>query len=126
MGRRNKNCHGSKEEEWNWKKYEVVDKFGIGVEFVFFDFQSNSGPVAHLHDFFYQEASDSTQMDLDNPDLELDVEKNADKRAKRKTAGSKRKAPTKKKPKTKGQEQKSKWWKFFDIQCMKKMKTETK
>ncbi|GJT35922.1 hypothetical protein Tco_0926341 [Tanacetum coccineum] len=47
-----------------------------------------------------EEASDSTQMDLDNPDLELDVEKNADKRAKRKTACSKRKAPTKKKLKT--------------------------
>ncbi|GKD70502.1 hypothetical protein Tco_1324592 [Tanacetum coccineum] len=60
------------------------------------------------------EASNSTQMDLDNSDLELDVEKNDDKGSKRKTTCSKRKAPTKKKPKTEGQEQKSKWWKFFD------------
>ncbi|GKC26884.1 hypothetical protein Tco_1034178 [Tanacetum coccineum] len=61
-----------------------------------------------------EEASNSTQMDLDKSDLELDVEKNVDKGSKRKTTGSKRKAPTKKKPKTEGQEQKSKWWKFFD------------
>ncbi|GJY39388.1 zinc finger BED domain-containing protein RICESLEEPER 2 [Tanacetum coccineum] len=47
-------------------------------------------------------------MDLDISDLELDVEKNADKRAKRKTTCSKRKALTKKKPKTEGQEQKTK------------------
>ncbi|GKF04622.1 zinc finger BED domain-containing protein RICESLEEPER 2, partial [Tanacetum coccineum] len=60
------------------------------------------------------EALESAQIDLDNSDLELGVEKNADKRAKRKTTGSKRKAPTKKKPKTEGQEQKSQWWKFFD------------
>ncbi|GKD81598.1 hypothetical protein Tco_1348437, partial [Tanacetum coccineum] len=53
-------------------------------------------------------------MDLDNSDLELDVEKNVDKGSKRKKTGSKQKAPTKKKPKTEGQEQKSKWWKFFD------------
>ncbi|GJU03501.1 putative ribonuclease H-like domain-containing protein [Tanacetum coccineum] len=51
------------------------------------------------------EASNSTQMDLDNSDLELDVEKNVDKGSKRKTTGSKRKAPTKKKPKTEGQEE---------------------
>nr|GFB20476.1 zinc finger BED domain-containing protein RICESLEEPER 2 [Tanacetum cinerariifolium] len=53
-------------------------------------------------------------MDLDNSDLELDVEKNVDKGSKRKTTCSKRKAATLKKPKTEGQEQKSKWWKFFD------------
>ncbi|GKD86859.1 zinc finger BED domain-containing protein RICESLEEPER 2 [Tanacetum coccineum] len=64
-------------------------------------------------------------MDLDISDLELDAEKNADKRAKRKTTCSKRKALTKKKPKTEGQEQKSKWWKSL-IHCMNKMKTETK
>ncbi|PWA46107.1 zinc finger BED domain-containing protein RICESLEEPER 2 [Artemisia annua] len=60
------------------------------------------------------EASNSTQIDLDNSDLDLGVEKNDDKRAKRKTTSTKRKSPKKKKPKTKGQESKSKWWKFFD------------
>nr|GEV39159.1 zinc finger BED domain-containing protein RICESLEEPER 2 [Tanacetum cinerariifolium] len=71
------------------------------------------------------EALDSTQIDLGNTNLELGVEKNSDKRAKRKTTGTKRKAPTKKKPKMKGKNINQSGGNS-SIQFMKKMKTKTK
>nr|GEV22066.1 hypothetical protein [Tanacetum cinerariifolium] len=71
------------------------------------------------------EASDSTQMVLDNSNLELDVEKNAHKRAKRKTTALNEKHQPRRNLKPKG-ENKNQSGRNSLILYQKKMKKETK